>query len=83
MMTKHALAKEVIEELRTLPAPQLQELRSYVYFLKARRTIDPAQLYFWTKQWQAWEREAEADKRAGRLVGDGTLEGLLAALKRR
>jgi hypothetical protein len=36
-----------------------------------------------TKRWQVWERAAEADKRAGRIVGDGTLKGLLTALKRR
>ena len=29
--------------------------------------IDPSQVYFQTKQWQAGEREAEADIEAGRL----------------
>lgn len=82
-MTKRALAKEVIDEVRQLPAPQLRELRTYVFFLKARGAFDPTQLYFWTKRWQVWERAAEADKRAGRIVGDGTLKGLLTALKRR
>ena len=82
-MTKRALSKEVLEEVRTLAAPQLRELRAYVYFLKARTAIDPTQLYFWTKRWQASEREADADKRAGRVVGNGTLKGLLKALKRR
>ncbi len=81
-MTKQALVKEVVEELHTLPTPQLRELRSYVYFLKTLKTIDPTQLYFWTKQWQAWEHEAEEDKQAGRIVGDGTLRGLLKELKR-
>lgn len=82
-MTRSDLAKNVIEEIRTLPAPQLRELRFFVSFLKARGTIDPSQLYFWTKRWQAWEREADADKRAGRVIGDGTVQGLLAALRRR
>ena len=82
-MTKGTLSKEVIEEVRTLAARQLRELRAYVFFLKARGTIDPAQLYFWTKRWQALERQAEADKRRGRVVGNGTLKGLLSALKRR
>jgi len=82
-MTRTTLTKEVIDEIRGLPARQLRELRSYVFFLKARGAIDPTQLYFWTKQWQSWEREADADKRAGRIVGDGTLRGLLVALKRR
>ncbi|MBI4596788.1 MAG: hypothetical protein HY737_00110 [Candidatus Omnitrophica bacterium] len=82
-MTKSALSKEVLEEIRTLPAPQLRELRTYVFFLKARRAMDPSQLYFWTKRWQAWEREADADKRAGRVLDDGTVPGLLKALRRR
>ena len=82
-MITSTLAKELIEEVRTLAAGQLQELRAYVYFLKARRAIDPAQLYFWTRRWQEWEHDAETDKRAGRVVGDGTLKGLLRALKRR
>lgn len=82
-MTKNTLAKELMDEVRTLAAEQLRELRSYVYFLKTRSAIDPTQLYFWTKRWQGWEREAEADKRAGRVVGDGTLKGLLSALRRR
>ena len=82
-MITSTLAKELIEEVRTLAAGQLRELRAYVYFLKARGAIDPTQLYFWTRRWQEWEREAEADKRAGRVVGDGTLKGLLRALKRR
>lgn len=75
------VAKEIAEEIKTLAPSQLRELKIYVYFLKARQAIDPAQLYFWTRHWQGWEREAEADKRAGRLVGDGTLKGLLKALK--
>ena len=50
-MTKSTLTKELIDEVRTLAAPQLREVRAYVYFLKARRTVDPSQLYFWTKQW--------------------------------
>jgi hypothetical protein len=48
------LTKEVIDEIRNLPARQLRELRSYVFFLKARGAIDPTQLYFWTKRWQSW-----------------------------
>lgn len=82
-MSSVAKTQEVLEELQTLSPAQLKEVRAYVFFLKARRTIDPTQLYFWTKQWQGWEREAEADRRAGRVVGDGTLKGLLTALKRR
>ena len=80
-MTKQALVKEMVEELQTLPTPQLQELRAYVSFLRVRKTIDTSQLYFWTKQWQTWEQEAELDKHTGRIVGDGTFRGLLKELK--
>lgn len=82
-MAHQQLTQEVIRAIRGLPAPQLRALRMYVYFLKAQRAIDHTQLYFWTKRWQRWEHEADIDKRAGRLVGDGTLKGLLKALKRR
>ena len=82
-MLKNALTRELIEEVKRLPAPRLRELRMYVYFLKAREAVDPTQLYFWTRRWQAWEREAEADKRARRILGDGSLKGLLKALRRR
>jgi len=81
-MTKAGMTHEVMEELKELPAPQLREVLTYIHFLKAKDTIDPSQLYFWTRQWQAMEHQAEADKHAGRLVGDGTLPGLLRALKR-
>ena len=80
-MNSRATTKEVLEELKALSPVQLREVRAYVFFLKARRTIDPTQLYFWTKRWQGWEREAEADRRAERVIGDGALKGLLAALK--
>ena len=82
MTVKTAIATEVFEELKELPAPRLREVLTYIYFLKAKATIDPSQLYFWTRRWQVMERQAEADKRAGRIVGDGTLPGLLRALKR-
>ena len=81
-MTKTAIASEVREELKELPATRLREVLAYIYFLKAKSTIDPSQLYFWTRRWQTMEREAGADKRSRRIVGDGTLPGLLRALKR-
>ena len=82
-MTAQALKRELMDEVKMLPAHTLRELKAYVYFLKVRETMEPSQLYFWTKRWQAWEHEAEVDKRAGRVVGDGTLKGLLKALRRR
>lgn len=34
--------------------------------LKPRKIIDPDQAWFWTKEWQEGEREADADIAAGR-----------------
>ncbi len=45
--------------------------------------IDPDQAWFWTREWQTMEREAEADRLAGRVTGyDGDTE-FLAALDAR
>ena len=82
-MSSMAVTKEVVEELKALSPAQLQEVRAYVFFLKARQMIDPDQFYFWSKRWQGWERQVEADKRRKRILGDGTIQGLLTALKRR
>jgi hypothetical protein len=83
MMPTETVTKTLVQELKQLSPAQLREVQVYVFFLKARHVMNPKQLYFWTRQWQAWEREADADKRAGRLVGDGTLPGLFKALRRR
>ena len=42
--------------------------------------IDPNQAWFWTAEWQAGEREADADLAAGRYEDFGSLEEFLAAL---
>ena len=46
--------------------------------------IDPDQMYWWTEAWQQGERAAEADVRAGRLLGPfPTVEALKESLKKR
>jgi hypothetical protein len=45
--------------------------------------IDPEQAWFWTHEWQAKEREADADRAAGRAVRYESDEELLAALDER
>ena len=82
-MRSETMTKEVAEELKELSPAQLREARADVFFLKARRMIDPTQFHFWSKRWQEWERQAAADKRVGHVIGDGTIQGLLTALKRR
>jgi hypothetical protein len=38
------------------------------------------QEWYWTKQWQKWERQAEEDIVAGRVKGFDTVEDLIADL---
>ena len=46
--------------------------------------IDPDQRYWWTEAWQQGERAAEADVRAGRVVGPfATVEAFREGLKTR
>jgi len=42
--------------------------------------IDPEQAWFWTRDWQAKEREADDDLAAGRVTRYESDEGFLAAL---
>ena len=48
--------------------------------LLPKEVIDKDQTWFWTDEWQAAEREAEADLRAGRVETFDTLEALIADL---
>lgn len=45
---------------------RLRETKDGV-LMKPAKLIDPSQAYFWTKEWQAGEREAENDIRKGRV----------------
>lgn len=46
--------------------------------------IDPGQQYWWTETWQKEERRAEADHRAGRLLGPfATVEAFKEDMKKR
>ena len=52
--------------LRRRPATVSSTTRISPRSTKRRRT-DPETAYFWTEEWQAGEREADEDIRAGRL----------------
>lgn len=73
--------EELLRRIEGLPAEKIRELLDFAYFISARDAIDPSQVYFWTKNWQAREIEAERDKKAGNIIGDGTVDGLLNELK--
>jgi hypothetical protein len=45
--------------------------------------IDPEQAWFWTREWQAKEREADDDLKAGRVTRYENDDAFLAALDER
>lgn len=51
--------------------------------LRPQKVIDATQAWFWTPEWQAKEREADADLAAGRSERFESDEELLAALDAR
>ena len=60
---------------------RLEETREGV-LLKPAKLVDPSQAYFWTKEWQAGEREAEDDIRKGRVKGFASVNALMKDLRR-
>ena len=48
--------------------------------LLPKQLIDKDQTWFWTEEWQAAEREAEDDLRAGQVKEFDTLDELIADL---
>ncbi len=51
-------------------------------FLRPAKLIDPSQAYFWTKEWQEGEKEAERDIRAGRVKAFKNAKDLMRDLER-
>ena len=79
--TMNTVKNEIINQISDLKPDGLKEVLDFVLFVKVKKTIEPSQAYFWTKTWQRLEKEADEDKKAGRIVGDGTVEGLMKAIK--
>jgi len=46
-----------------------------------KKLIDKSQTYFWTREWQEGESEANEDIRAGRLKTFDSVDELIAELK--
>jgi hypothetical protein len=74
--------KELLREIENLSFNKVKEILDYVHFIKAKDLIDPSQSYFWTRNWQDMEKEADKDKKAGNIIGDGTVKDLLKKLKK-
>ena len=49
--------------------------------LTPKQVVDKSQAYFWTAEWQAAEREADEDIRAGRVQVFESVDELLADLE--
>ena len=45
-----------------------------------KKLVDKSQAYFWTKQWQEAEKEADEDIRAGRVKTFDSVEDLIKDL---
>ena len=77
---KTKFSNELVEEFQELNTSQQREVLDFVHFLRVKEAIDPTQAYFWSRQWQQLEREADRAKVRGKRLGDGTVSGLLKAL---
>jgi AbrB family looped-hinge helix DNA binding protein len=49
--------------------------------LVPQKLIDKSQSYFWTKEWQAAEKQAEKDIQAGRMQTFETVEELIEEME--
>jgi len=61
--------------------PVSQIIREAIDAHLQQQPIEPGQEWFWTKKWQAAEREVEADLAAGRFETFDTMEEFLASLE--
>lgn len=48
--------------------------------LKVKKLVDKDQSWFWTKRWQEGEKEAEEDKKAGRVYSFPDAKSAIASL---
>lgn len=56
------------------------ELKDDKIIIIPKKTIDAEQSWFWTKEWQEAEKEAEADLKSGRAKKFKTVEELIKGL---
>ena len=60
----------------------IAEVSDDAIVLRPKKLVDASQAYFWSDEWQAGEREADADRKKGRVKGFRTVEELVADLRR-
>jgi antitoxin PrlF len=78
-LPEHLRAAARLEEGDLLDA----EITSDGILLRPQKVIDATQAWFWTPEWQAGEREAEADRVAGRIESFDSGDELINALRSR
>jgi antitoxin PrlF len=59
------------------------ELTPEGILLRPQKLIDATQAWFWASEWQSGEREADADRAAGRTETFESGEELIGALRKR
>ena len=74
--------KKVINEIKGFSVQKIKEVLDFIYFIKTKDIIDPTQAYFWTKKWQKLEDQADKDKKAKKIIGNGSIKNLLIELKK-
>lgn len=57
------------------------EITAEGILLRPQKVIDATQAWFWTPEWQEGEREADADRAAGRVETFDSADGFSAALR--
>ena len=81
--SKHqfTLPKEILKAARLSPGDPLEiTYEDDTIILRPQIHIPRDQAWFWTKEWQKGELEAEADIRAGRVTKAQSLKGLFRRL---
>lgn len=58
------------------------EVKDDVIILRPKKLIDKSQAWYWTKEWQEAEREADEDIAAGRVKEFDNVEDLIKDLNR-
>ncbi len=82
---KHQLTlpKEIVKAARLSPGDPLEVIyQDDTIILRPQVHIPRDQAWFWTKEWQKGELEAEADIQAGRVSKTRSLKELLRRLDR-